>query len=260
MGPKKTVLTGDGGTEKRTNEIGVALPLLGQLGDLAGKTVTADALLTQTKIVSYLRNHHAHYVFIAKDNQKTLLADLRLWFDHDAHRPPDFAENTAKPVKGKLPARHGRWEQREIWTTTALNDSLDFPSVGQAFLIRRTRCQVRKGQVLDTTVEHCWGVTSHTPHCADAQALLRINRGHWRIENSVHRILDERNAFNEDDSRIRSGHGPENMTQLRRFAIGVIKMHGKPVSATLRKLHRTPRLVLDYLKLTANTRPRPAIT
>lgn len=118
---------------------------------------------------------------------------------------------------------------------------------------------MRKGQVVDTTVEHCWGVTSHTPDTADAETLLRINRGHWRIENSVHRILDERNAFNEDDSRIRSGHGPENMTRLRRFAIGVIKMHGKPVSATLRKLHRTPRLVLDYLKMTANTRPRPAI-
>ena len=37
---------------KRTNEIGVAIPLLDQLGDLAGKTVTADALLTQTAIAS----------------------------------------------------------------------------------------------------------------------------------------------------------------------------------------------------------------
>ena len=53
--------------------------------------------------------------------------------------------------------------------------------------------------------------------------------------------------------------GPENMTRLRRFAIGVIKMHAKPVTATLRKLHRSPRLLLDYLKMTANTRPNPAI-
>ena len=40
------MLTGDDGSDKRTNEIGVAIPLLDQLGDLAGKTVTADALLT----------------------------------------------------------------------------------------------------------------------------------------------------------------------------------------------------------------------
>ena len=90
-----------------------------------------------------------------------------------------------------------------------------------------------------------WGVTSHTPHTADAERLLRINRGHWTIEGSLHRILDDADAWNEDKSRIRTSHGPENMTRLRRFAIGVIKMHGKPVTATLRKLHRTPRLLLD---------------
>ena len=162
------MLTGDDG-DKRTNEIGVAIPLLDQLGDLAGKTVTADALLTQTAIASYLRKHDAHYMFVAKDNQKTLLNDIRLWFHDDAKRPPDFAHTTGKPINGKLPTAHGRWEQREIWTTTALNDYLLFPGVGQAFLIRRTRCQVRKGRVTDTTVDTSWGVTSHTPHTADAK-------------------------------------------------------------------------------------------
>ena len=216
-GAKKTVLTGDDGSDKRTNEIGVAIPLLDQLGDLAGKTVTADALLTQTAIASYLRKHDAHYMFVAKDNQKTLLNDIRLWFHDDAKRPPDFAHTTGKPINGKLPTAHGRWEQREIWTTTALNDYLLFPGVGQAFLIRRTRCQVRKGRVTDTSVDTSWGVTSHTPHTADAQRLLRINRGHWTIENSLHRILDDSDNWNEDNSRIRTGHGPENMTGLRRF-------------------------------------------
>ena len=191
--------------------------MLDQLGDLAGKTVTADALLTQTAIASYLREHDAHYMFVAKDNHKTLLDDIRLWFDDDAKRPPDFAHSTGKPIKGKLPSAHGRWEQREIWTTTALNGYLQLPGVGQAFLIRRTRCQVRKGHVTDTSVDMSWGVTSHTPHTADAQTLLRINRGHWTIEGGVHRILDDSDAWNEDGSRIRTGHGPENMTRLRRF-------------------------------------------
>ncbi len=233
--------------------------MLDSLGDLAGKTFTADALLTQTAIASFLRKHDAHYMFIAKGNQKTLLGDLRLWFHDDAKRPPDFVENTGKPIKGKLPTAHGRWEQREIWTTTALNHHLRFPGVGQAFLIRRTRCQVRKGRVTDTSVDSSWGVTSHTPETANAQSLLRINRGHWTIENSLHRILDDTDAWNEDKSRIRTGHGPQNMTRLRRFAIAVIKTHRKPVAATVRKLNRTPRLLLDYLKMSANSRPKPAI-
>ena len=87
--------------------------------------------------------------------------------------------------------------------------------------------------------------------CADQESIKNDQfRGH---------TLDDSDNWNEDNSRIRTGHGPENMTGLRRFAIGVIKMHGKPVAATVRKLHRTPRLLLDYLKMSANTRPKPAI-
>ena len=40
--------------EKRTNEIGTVIPLLETLPDIAGRTVTADALLTQRALASYL--------------------------------------------------------------------------------------------------------------------------------------------------------------------------------------------------------------
>ena len=45
---------------KRTNEIGMAIPLLDGC-DLAGKDVTADALLTQRTLASYLVGRQAHY-------------------------------------------------------------------------------------------------------------------------------------------------------------------------------------------------------
>ncbi len=51
--------------------------------------------------------------------------------------------------------------------------------------------------------------------------MLATNRGHWAIENSCHYVIDWN--FNEDRSRIRARHGPENVTRLRRFAVGVIK-------------------------------------
>ena len=63
---------------------------------------------------------------------------------------------------------------------------------------------MRKGRVTDTSVDTSWGVTSQ--HTADAQRLLRINRGHWTIENSRSSMTDN---WNEDNSRIRTGHGPE---------------------------------------------------
>ncbi|MDP2602099.1 MAG: ISAs1 family transposase, partial [Deltaproteobacteria bacterium] len=63
-----------------------------------------------------------------------------------------------------------------------------------------------------------------SPRQTDPKRLLDINRGHWTIENSCHYILDWN--FDEDRCRIRTGHGPENVTRLRRFAIGLIKSKG----------------------------------
>ena len=65
-------------------------------------------------------------------------------------------------------------------------------------------------------------------------------------------------SFDEDRSRIRTVHGPENMTRLRRFAIGLIKARGLAVAETMRNLARNPRRVLDFLKMTANACPQAA--
>src|SRR2546429_8877406 len=59
------------------------------------------------------------------------------------------------------------------------------------------------------------------PQQAGPHQVLKVNRGHWTIENSCHYIIDWN--YDEDRSRIRTGHGPENITRLRRFAIGVLK-------------------------------------
>ena len=79
------------------------------------------------------------------------------------------------------------------------------------------------------------------------------------------RVLDDRGqpphldwSFDEDRSRIRTGHGPNNMTRLRRFAIGLIQARGLGVAETMRKLARNPRRVLDFLKMTGNTPRRAA--
>ena len=54
------------------------------------------------------------------------------------------------------------------------------------------------------------------PAQAQAQALLDLVRGHWGVENGLHRTLDVQ--FREDDCRIRRGHGPAVMGILRRAA------------------------------------------
>ncbi len=221
------------------------IPLLEGL-DIAGKTVTADALLTQRKLARYLvEQRGAHYLFTAKDNQPTLLDDIRLLFE--ARGEPDFRE--------PFTLEHGRLESRAIWTTTRLNDYLNFPYVGQAFLIERQRIEKKTGK---HSTEIVYGLTDHTPESADAARILGFNRDHWSVE-AHHYILDWN--WDEDRCTIRTGHGPENITRLRRFATGLIKSKSRDsVAATIAKLARNVRCVFDYLRMTGNSVPRSRTT
>ena len=55
----------------------------------------------------------------------------------------------------------------------------------------------------------------------DAQALLALVRGHWGVENGLHRTLDVQ--FREDDCRMRTGHAPAVMGILRRAALNMLR-------------------------------------
>jgi predicted transposase YbfD/YdcC len=224
---------------KRTNEIKTVIPLLEAI-DIAGKEISADAVLTQRALADYLvRERQAHYHFTVKGNQPGVLQDLELFFQQRGQ--PDFVEHT--------PPDHGRIETRKIWTTTELNHYLDFPHVGQAFLVERHCTDKKTGA---TSREIAYGLTSRTPQQANPQRVLQVNRGHWTIENSCHYILDWN--YDEDRSRIRTGYGPENITRLRRFAIGVIKSQGgRSVAQKMRQLTRHVRLVFDYLRMSENS-------
>lgn len=232
--------------EKRTNEIGTVIPLLETLPDIAGRTVTADAMLTQRTLARYLLDRGADYLFTVKGNQPNMQGDIHLLIDETvARRAPDFTDESPKP-------EHGRRERRSIWVSSELNHYLDFPGVGQVFAVRRDTVEVKSGK---RRRETAYGVTSLSAKAASPERLLALNRGHWTIE-AIHHILDW--SFDEDRCRIRTGHGPENMTLLRRFAIGLIKGRGLAVAETMRNLARNPRRVLDFLKMTANAVPRPA--
>lgn len=225
---------------KQTNEIKVAAPLLDCI-DIENKDITADALHTQWRFARYLvEERKAHYHFTVKGNQPTLLKDISDFFQEILDKDPEAIDFT--------PGDHGRIETRRIWTTSELNGYLDFPHVGQAFAVEREFIDKKTG-VLKKDI--AYGITSRTKDEADAKRVLKVNRGHWTIENSCHYILDW--SFDEDRSTIRTGYGPENMTRLRKFAISVIKskkLKKETVAQKMRKLSFKVRAVFDYLKMT----------
>jgi len=203
-------------------------------------------MLAQRKLARHLLDRSAHYMFTVKGNQKTLVDDIRLLMDEAmAERPPDFVQEPGKP-------EHGRLERRSIRVSSEISGYAEFPGVGQVFAVHREVTEARTGE---RSAETAYGVTSLRSEAAAPKRLLELNRGHWRIEAN-HHILDW--SFDEDRSRIRTGHGPENTTLLRRFAIGLIKARGLAVAETMRRLGRDVRRVPGFLKMTGNARPRPS--
>ena len=66
-------------------------------------------------------------------------------------------------------------------------------------------------------------------------------------------ITSSTGTCDEDRSRIRTGYGPENISRLRRFAVGILKSFQKrtqSISEMMRKLCFRTRLVFDYLRMT----------
>ncbi len=115
---------------------------------------------------------------------------------------------------------------------TALNDSLTFSHVDQAFRLERTVTHVKRQQV---THEVVVGLTSRGPDQATPQDLLRFVRGHSTIENDVHWVRDT--AWREDASKVRTGAAPRIMASLRNAVLGVLALKGqRKITENLRRV------------------------
>lgn len=198
----------------------VAPELLSQL-KLQGRLVTGDALYAQKNLSRQVVEQGGDYFWVVKANQPTLRAAIALVFAE----PPWGEELGVARQRG----RHGdRREERQLWSTTALNDYLDWPYLGQVCCVERTR--TRKGV---TSRETNYAITSLSPAKADAQRLQEVWRGHWEIENRSHYVRDV--TMTEDASQVRSGSAPEVMAALRNLVIGLLRQTGATnIAAALR--------------------------
>ena len=67
----------------------------------------------------------------------------------------------------------------------------------------------------------------------EAEAMAKLIRSHWGIENSCHWVLDV--VFGEDDSRVRTGHAAETMGLLRRLSLNLLKREPSKQSLRMKR-------------------------
>jgi predicted transposase YbfD/YdcC len=196
----------------KTNEIPTAIELLSHLV-IAGHVFTMDALLTQREIATTILAGKGDYVFVVKNNQPHLRADLELLFTS----PPPLTRYESWPTAQTTALGHGRIETRRLQTTTALNDYLDWPGVQQVFKLVRQRTDKKAGT---STTETIYGLTSLAATRTSAAQLLSLTRHHWTIENQVHWVRDV--VFDEDAAQTRRAHLPHIMATLRNLVISLL--------------------------------------
>lgn len=203
-------------THEKSNEI-TAIPELLDMLDLAGATVTIDAMGCQKAIAQELHENKADYALALKDNHQTLhtQAVLLMGEADDGTAPIQHATHRTDE-RG-----HGREETR-VYTTVTLNDQTThriddamragWPGLSAVGRVVSTR--TIKGK---TTTQHRYFLLSDP----DVKRFAQAVRGHWGIENSAHWVLDV--AFAEDANRTSKDHGPENLAILRRLAMNLFR-------------------------------------
>jgi predicted transposase YbfD/YdcC len=68
------------------------------------------------------------------------------------------------------------------------------------------------------------------------ERFAELSRAHWKIENSLHRVLDTR--FDEDRAGNRCDHGPDNLIILRKLALNMLQS-ARPDISVRRKRKRS---------------------
>lgn len=199
--------------DDKSNEI-TAVPKLLDMLEITGCIVTLDALNCQKKIAQKIIDQNADYVLNVKENQGQLyqaLQDLFEYAEEMAFADCDYHKTVNKG--------HGRIEIRECWTTSNADYFPYIPNLSKWKGLRTivmVKAERRLGEVKTTEIRYYISSLS-----SDARQSLASIRGHWRIENNLHWVLDI--AFREDDSRLRKGNGAQNFALLRRFALNLLK-------------------------------------
>ena len=209
-------------TEAKSNEI-TAIPQLLALLDIRGATITVDAMGCQKAIAEKVIDQGADYIMGLKGNQGTAHKEVEEFFTDKDFK--DVEHTFHETVDG---SEHGRLEVRRAWASQELDWFADLPKwkgLRSIIMIERERT-VGAGE---TSIERRYYWSSHV---VDAEIFAAMIRGHWGIENQLHWCLDV--GFREDESRIRTDHGPENLALLRKIAMNLAKSertHKKGIQA-----------------------------
>ena len=202
--------------DEKSNEI-TAIPELLDMLEIAGCTITIDAMGCQTAIARQIVAKQADYVLAVKENQGHLYEDVSYLFDLylKEDNPLEFIDDSHQTV-GK---DHGRLETRRCYTLAADRYQASVRNLSEWEHIRSLVLVISERQIgAKTTTQSRYFISSAPPV---ASKMLEAVRSHWGVENSLHWVLDV--VFDEDHSRVRKENAPQNLAVIRQLALNMLK-------------------------------------
>jgi predicted transposase YbfD/YdcC len=209
--------------DTKSNEI-TAIPHLLKALELSGTVVTIDAMGCQKAIAAQVVGQGADYILGVKENQPSLLADIK----------DSFQMLAVDAVYEEVDCGHGRVERRccSVLDDLSLLDNVAaWEGIKGIVRIEAERYHKATGK---TEHETRYYITSLQP---DAARINSAIRQHWGIENKLHWVLDV--GLGEDLSRKRAGNSAQNFSVLNRIALNLLRqdkssklgVHGKRLQA-----------------------------
>lgn len=191
---------------EKTNEIPVFQEMLTYL-DVEGRLITADAMHCQRETSRRIVQKKGGYLFGLRENQPSLLADVRFFFEDDINRDQWESCQTTEQNAGRIEKRICRKAADIFW----LKDQ-KWPGLQSVFAIER---------IVEDHGHHS-EETSYYISSRDAspRKLMDFAREHWKIE-SMHWMLDV--TFSEDSCQFLSENAHKTLNSLRKFALAVHK-------------------------------------
>jgi predicted transposase YbfD/YdcC len=233
------LVLGQEAVEEKSNEI-TAIPVLLERLDLEGALVSIDAMGCNPNIAQSILDAKADYLLAVKDNQPTLHADVKSYFDTAPAAEVERCETLGKD-HGRLELRAHTLSKAVDWIASERSypGALRFPKLA---VIAMVESRIERGDKIET--ERRSYISSRA---LSAQAFADAVRSHWAIENNLHWTLDV--TFKEDQSRLRAGHGAKNMAVIRHFALNLVRQANDKRSIKRRRKRASwdPQFLLQIL-------------
>ena len=223
--------------DEKSNEI-TAIPELLAMLDLKDTVITIDAMGTQTSIIQDIIKREGDYVVSVKKNQPQLFDEIVDQFDYAERQlmeDPKSLGNMWSYAQDEE-KKHGRFTRRTTLVCHELhwmNKEIlsNWSGLSCVILVQR-EVWGKDGKLHKETSYYMSSLKE-----SNAQEIQSYVRGHWKIENNCHWVLDT--IFKEDHHQVKKKNAAKNWSTMRRIALNLwnsLPQTGKKKSLPKRQL------------------------